>query len=358
MLPLRFRPNKKRRIRTVNKKEIESSLIKYLSQKADEGEERTIKEWMEQSSENKRSFEAYQKLWNDSNKLMIPKKIDVEAALQKSKKQIPQFRKKTRRLAYWPQVAAVLVLSIVISSVFTFLVKPNFNNHEQVIYQEIKAAYGTQTKLQLPDGTAVWLNAGSQLSFPISFKNLDERKVTLIGEGFFEVTKNTQQPFVVSTSKLDIKVLGTSFNVNAYENENNITIALKEGKVSLEQQRKGGNQEILNMNPSEVASYDIRNNKIIHSTETDLNRYIAWKDGLIVFFDDPMGRVISRLENWYNVEIEVNDQKLLEEHITGTFNDNSLDQVLHLLSLMSPIDYQYITDKNGMNKQKIILSRK
>lgn len=342
----------------MNKKQIESLLIKSLSQQADEGEEQAIQEWIKQSSKNKRSFEAYQKLWNDSNKLMVPGKIDVEAALQQSKKHIPQFRRKTRWLSYWPQVAAVLVLSIFISSVFTFLVKPGVNKQEQVIYQEIKAAYGTQTKLQLPDGTAVWLNAGSQLNFPISFKNLDERKVTLIGEGFFEVTKNAQQPFIVSTSKLDIQVLGTSFNVNAYENENNITVALKEGKVSLLQQLRGKQQQVLSLNPSEVASYDIKNNKIIHSTENDLDRYIAWKDGLIVFFDDPMRKVITRLENWYNVEIEVNDQKLLEENITGTFNDNSLDQVLHLLSLMSPIDYHYTTDKNGMNKQKIILSRK
>lgn len=342
----------------MNIKDIESLLIKYLSKKADEGEERTIKEWIAQSSENKRTFEAYQKLWNDSNKLMIPGKIDVEAALQESKKQIPQFRRKTRWISYWPQVAAVLVLSIFISSVFTFLVKPDVNNQEQVIYQEIKAAYGTQTKLQLPDGTNVWLNAGSQLKFPTSFNSQAERKVTLTGEGFFEVKKNAQQPFVVSTSKLDIKVLGTSFNVNAYANEDNITVALKEGEVSLLQQMQGKQMQVLNLNPSEVASYDIKNNKILHSTESDLDRYIAWKDGLIVFFDDPMGKVITRLENWYNVEIEVNDQKLLEEHITGTFNDNSLDQVLNLLSMMSPMDYQYITDKNGMNKQKIILSRK
>ena len=342
----------------MNKQEIESLLIKYLSRKTNETEDGTVRDWLGQSSENKRLFAAYQKLWNDSNKLMLPGKIDLEAALQKSKEQIPQFRRKTRWLSYWPQVAAVLVLSIFISSIFTFLIKPDFGNQEQVIHQQIKAAYGTQTKLQLSDGTNVWLNAGSQLSFPISFKNMGERKVTLIGEGFFEVTKNASQPFVVSTSKLDVKVLGTSFNVNAYENEKNVTVALEEGKVSLLQQLHGRQQEVLVLSPLEVASYDLKNNKIIHSTETDLDRYIAWKDGLIVFFDDPMGKVITRLENWYNVEIEVDDPRLLEEHITGTFNDNSLDQVLHLLSLLSPIDYQFIKYKNGKNKQKIILSRK
>jgi len=342
----------------LDNKHIESLIIKYLARQADQEEEQIVANWIDQSAENKRSFEAYQKLWNDSNGLMLSGKIDVEAALLKSKEHINQFHKKARWLSYWPQVAAVLVLSLFISSVFTFLIKPNLNNQEQAIYQEIKAAYGTQTKLQLPDGTSVWLNAGSQLSFPISFNNQSERKVKLVGEGFFEVTKNAKQPFVVSTAKLDIKVLGTSFNVNAYENEDNITVALQEGKVSLVKQSQGRNQEILDLKPLEVASYDIENNKIIHSTEIDLDRYIAWKDGLIVFFDDPMEKVITRLGNWYNVEIEVNDQKLLKEHITGTFNDNSLDQVLHLLSLISPIDYQYVPVEGGTENQKIILFRK
>jgi ferric-dicitrate binding protein FerR (iron transport regulator) len=342
----------------VDNKHIESLIIKYLTRKADKEEEQIVVDWIDQSAKNKRSFEVFQKLWNDSNELMLPGKIDVEAALQNSKKQIPEFRRKTRWLSYWPQVAAVLVLSIFISSVFTFLTKPNVNSQEQAIYQEIKAAFGTQTKLQLADGTTVWLNAGSQLSFPVSFNNQDERKVKLVGEGYFEVAKNAKQPFVVSTAKLDIKVLGTSFNVNAYENEDNITVALQEGKVSLLQQLHGRSREILDLNPLEVANYDIENNKINHSTETDLDRYVAWKDGLIVFFDDPMEKVISRLENWYNVDIEVNDEKLLKEHITGTFNDNSLDQVLHLLSLMSPIDYKYVPVDGGVKNQKVILFRK
>ena len=342
----------------MDNKHIESLIIKCLSRQANQEEEQIVTHWMDQSAKNKRSFEAYKKLWNDSNKLLLPGRIDLESALQKSKKQIPQFRRRAPWMSYWAQVAAVLVLSIFISSVFIFLTKPNLNNAEQAIYHEVKAAFGTQTKLQLPDGTTVWLNAGSQLSFPVSFNNQQERNVRLVGEGYFEVAKNARQPFVVSTAKLDIKVLGTSFNVNAYENENNITVALQEGQVSLVQQRHGRSQEILNMHPLEVANYDIENNKIIHATETDLERYVAWKDGLIVFFNDPMEKVISRLENWYNIDIEVTDQKLLKEHITGTFNDNSMDQVLHLLSLISPIDYQYIPVDGGVENQKVILFRK
>ena len=342
-------------------KHIESLLIQSFSGETDEVEEQIIKEWFAQSDENKRAFNAYQKLWIDSKELMIPGAIDLEAALEKTKEQIPQFRKKVTWLNYWPQVAAVLLLSILISSAYNYLITPGPDSTEQAIYQEIKAAYGTQTHLQLADGTTVWLNAGSKLSFPISFKNQAERKVNLIGEGFFEVTKNAKQPFIVHTSQMDIKVLGTSFNVNAYENENNITVALKEGKVSLLKEFNGKTKEVISLNPMEVAMYDMNNNKIIHTKETDLDRYIAWKDGMIVFFDDPIGKVVSRLENWYNVDIEVKDARLINYHITGTFNDNSLDQVLYFLSLMSPIDYEFVpADNKGMRgtKQKIILSNK
>jgi ferric-dicitrate binding protein FerR (iron transport regulator) len=156
---------------------------------------------------------------------------------------------------------------------------------------------------------------------------------------------------------MDIKVLGTSFNVNAYENEDEITVALEEGKVSLLKSINGKTKEMISLNPNEVASYDLVNNKIIHKKEKDLDRYSAWKDGLIVFFDDPLEKVVARLENWYNVEIEVPDKKLLKTHITGTFNDNSLDQVLYFLSLMSPIEYQFKPEKEG-TKQTIILKSK
>lgn len=345
----------------MEKKDIESLLIKSFTGKTNKDEEKAVREWVATSEENKSAFNAYKKLWDESKALTLSGAIDLEPALLHTKQQIPQFNTKKRWLGYWQQAAAVLVLSVLLASAYNFLLKPNQNGVEQTVYQEIKAAYGTQSKLQLADGTTVWLNAGSKLNFPVSFKNLNERKVSLVGEGYFKVAKKSGQPFIVKTSQMDIKVLGTSFNVNAYENEKNITVALEEGKVSLLKQINGKTKEVIRLNPLEVASYDIQNNKIIHTKEKDLDRYSAWKDGLIVFFDDPFEMVVSRLENWYNVDIEVRDKKLLSYHITGTFNDNSLDQVLHFLSLMSPINYKFVPTDNsntGGAKQRIILSGK
>ena len=339
----------------MEKKDIEALLIKSFTGKTNEEEKRAVHEWLAGSEENQKTLEAYKKLWENSKTLALSDAVDVEAALRHTKQQIPQFQKKIRLLTYWQQVAAVLVLAVLLSSAFNFLLKPNLSDTEQVIYQEIKAAYGTQTKLQLTDGTTVWLNAGSKLSFPVSFRGLEERKVSLVGEGFFEVTKNTKHPFIVHTSQIDIRVLGTSFNVNAYENEDEITVALEEGKVSL--LKSSNTKEMISLSPNEVAKYDLVNNQILHKKEKDLDLYTAWKEGKIVFFDDPLEKVVARLENWYNINIEIQDKKLLENHITGTFNDNSLDQVLYFLSLMSPIEYQFKPEQQG-EKQTIILKSK
>ena len=342
-------------------KHIETLLVKFFTGEASREEEKIIQDWIAKSEDNQKEFEVYNKLWLDSEKLMMPGVIDVESALQKTKNQIPQFRKKIHLLNYWRQAAAILITAVVLSSVFNYIIKPQSTKTAQVIYQELKSVYGAQTKVQLADGTTVWLNSGSKLNFPTSFENLPERNVTLVGEGYFDVAKNPKQPFIVHTSQLDVKVLGTSFNVNAYESEKIVTVALVEGKVSLIKHIKGKEKPLLNLKPNEVAKYDVDNNKLIHTKEVDLEKYTSWKDGKIVFNNEPLEKVVAKLENWYNVTIEVKDKQLLKYCITGTFDNESLDQVLYYLSLSSPIDYKIVAvdDKEDKGKkQKVILSQK
>ena len=146
--------------------------------------------------------------------------IDLEKALSSVKKRIPQFRKKKSFTLHWSvQVAAIVLLSLLFSVTINYFRE----DQEQVVatntvYQEIKAAYGTQTKVDLADGTHVWLNSGSKLKFPNNFDGQDTRNVELVGEGYFEVHHNPQKPFIVHTRELGVKVLGTCFNVNASYN--------------------------------------------------------------------------------------------------------------------------------------------
>ncbi len=341
--------------------EIEPILIKSFSGQASPGEEKLIADWIAESDENLSEWQRYKKMWEDSHALQHSGVIDLEKALSSVKKRIPQFRKKKSFTLHWSvQVAAIVLLSLLFSVTINYFRE----DQEQVVatntvYQEIKAAYGTQTKVDLADGTHVWLNSGSKLKFPNNFDGQDTRNVELVGEGYFEVHHNPQKPFIVHTRELGVKVLGTCFNVNAYENLKNVTVALVEGKVSVLKEGNKKSSELLQLNPSEVADYNVDENKIYYSKAEQIGRYIAWKDGTIVFSEDSMEKMVCLLENWYNVDIEVADKSLLNYHFTATFKDESLDQILKYLSISTSFKYRFVDPKefggSADQRRKIIL---
>jgi len=342
--------------------EIEPILIKSFAGQASSEEEKRIADWIAASDDNFAEWKRYKALWNKSKALQYSDKIDLEKALLATKKRIPQFHKsKSFKLQWWMQAAAIVLLSLLFSVTINYFRQESTKAvvATNVIYQEVKAAYGTQTKVSLEDGTQVWLNSGSKLKFPNTFASQNTRDVELVGEGYFEVHHNVQQPFIVHTRDLGVKVLGTSFNVNAYENMKRVTVALVEGKVSVIKEKDDQDKELLQLHPSEIADYSIDENKIYYSETNNIGRYTAWKDGKIVFLDDPMDKMVSLLENWYNVDIEVKDESLLRNHFTATFSDESLDQILKYLSISTSFKYRFVDPKefggSGDQRQKIIL---
>ncbi|RKD85132.1 FecR family protein [Mangrovibacterium diazotrophicum] len=328
--------------------EIEPILIKSFAGQASSEEEKRIADWIAASDDNFAEWKRYKALWNKSEALQYSDKINLEKALTTTKKRIPQFRKsKSFKLQWWMQAAAVILLSLIFSVTINYFRQEPVKEvvATNVVYQEVKAAYGTQTKISLEDGTQVWLNSGSKLKFPNTFTSQNTRDVELVGEGYFEVHHNAQQPFIVHTRDLGVKVLGTSFNVNAYENMKRVTVALVEGSVSVIKESKNQTNELLHLKPSEVADYDIEANKIYQSQTKQIGRYTAWKDGKIVFQDDTMEEMVGLLENWYNVDIEVKGEVLLGYHFTATFNDESLDQILKYLSISTSFKYRFVDPK-------------
>jgi len=188
------------------------------------------------------------------------------------------------------------------------------------------------------------------------------RRVELTGEGFFTVAKNNEQPFIVDLQRIQIKVLGTSFNAEAYPENPSITIALVEGNIQLQQQNGEDITDLLEMKPNNVAIFKQTENKLQWKTEDDLNKYIAWREGKIVFSNDPVNTVIQKLENWYNVDIELSDPFLKKYRFTGTFIDEPLEQVLTILNMTSKMSYSIIPaekrDDNSYTKRRIILKSK
>ncbi|MNK81645.1 fec operon regulator FecR [compost metagenome] len=164
-------------------------------------------------------------------------------------------------------------------------------------YNTIETPKGGEYQLILPDGSKVWLNAASALTFPANFIGLKERRVELSGEAYFEIAKNKNAPFVVKSARQELKVLGTHFNVNAYTNELATTTTLLEGSVKI---LKPGKTTNIILKPGQEASVNSAEIKVY---ETDTEEAIAWKNGLFVFNDENIRGIMKKISRWYDVEI-------------------------------------------------------
>jgi ferric-dicitrate binding protein FerR (iron transport regulator) len=199
------------------------------------------------------------------------------------------------------------------------------------------------SKVTLPDGTNVWLNHSSSLSYPALFAG-EARRVELEGEGYFEVAHNPDMPFIVQVGELEVKALGTTFNVMAYPEDEKLEVSLLDGLVEVHQIKSDGNATLLlQMKPNDFVQIDKESNRFNSSTFYD-DRYFAWKDGKLVFEKASMAEMVKRLSRWFNVEIRIESPEALDLTYTATFVDETLPQVLELLSKVSPIDYS-ISDR-------------
>lgn len=192
---------------------------------------------------------------------------------------------------------------------------------------------GCKYKISLPDGSLVWLNSASSLKFPIVF-NKFERKVYLTGEAYFEVAKNKLKPFKVFANNTVVQVLGTHFNVHAYNDEEAVKTTLLEGSVKIYQD--GHSKTIL---PGQQA-YIKRNSSKIKIQPIDVNESVAWKNDLFIFDKEDMESVMKKIARWYDVEVEYKDE-IPQTHISGSISRrNNLSQILNMLELTGGVHFR------------------
>jgi len=250
------------------------------------------------------------------------------------------------------RAAAILIIPLTLSFLAYFYFQPK-PSAIPISYAEIQCPMGVRTKFQLPDGSTGYLNSGSSLKYPVQF--IGERKVELSGEAFFDVVHNAEIPFHVNTKNLDIKVLGTTFNVIANEDEQTEEIVLQTGKVDVS--AKNGKQLSV-MAPNQQLTLDIEK-QTITKNKVEATQYTSWKEGKLVFRNENMQQVARRLSRWYNAEVLVDGNMLNEYTFHATFADEPLDEVLKLISITTPISYKEekrASDSDGVfQKRKIIL---
>lgn len=210
------------------------------------------------------------------------------------------------------------------------------NSMNKLVYNELKIPYGKTFKIMLSDGTAVNMNAGSSLKYPVQFIKGHNREVVLDGEAFFDVTKDKAHPFIVKTRGVDVKVLGTKFNVSSYKEDADINTVLIEGSVSLSD---AANRKVM-LVPGEKGSWNSKNPDIAVET-VDTRFYTEWINGEIVFRKTAFRDIIIKLERTYNVTIENNRKDILDKKFNASFNKNieSIEKVLETMSKIQGFTY-------------------
>ncbi|AWK03322.1 iron dicitrate transport regulator FecR [Flavobacterium crocinum] len=207
----------------------------------------------------------------------------------------------------------------------------------KLVYNEIRIPYGKTFKIKLSDGTSVNMNAGSSLKYPVQFIKGHNREVVLEGEAFFDVAKDKAHPFIVKTRGVDVKVLGTKFNVSSYKEDQDINTVLVEGSVSLSD--KNNKKAILE--PSEKGSWNKEETEIAVE-KVDTRFYTEWINGEIVFRKTAFKDIVIKLERTYNVKIENNREDILDKKFNASFNKNieSIDKVLETMSKIMGFTYK------------------
>jgi len=197
----------------------------------------------------------------------------------------------------------------------------------KLIYNTLTIPYGKRFEISLSDGTTVHLNAGSSLRYPVKFLNEMKRQVFLEGEAFFDVSEDKEHPFIVSTSEMDVTVLGTEFNVADYPEDSFINTVLVEGSVALSNTNGEQSDTVVRLEPGFKAEWNIDSGTAtVEQVDTDI--YTGWISGKLMIKNVPFKNIIKRLERHYNVKIENNYRELDSQAYTASFNDETIEDVL------------------------------
>lgn len=316
----------------------EDILIQYIDGTLSASDVTAVEEWLAASPENTKTLEQLFFVQELTKRIRVMNSVDPEKALQRFKAQVKKSNKQARirRIMMITQrVAAALLLPVLVFSAYLWMQ----GGKNEVRMVEVRTNPGVVSAFDLPDGSRVWLNAASSLKYPADFV-ADSRPVTLEGQGYFEVTHDKKKPFIVNAGQdYSVKVLGTSFNVSAYKDDDMIETTLVEGMVDIKVHRAGGQDISRILKPNEKARF-IKNTKQLDVSTVNTEHDTAWKDGEIIFRNHPMSQVLKVLERHFHVKFAVKDSVVLNSIITARFKDEQLPQVMEYLRLASGIKYK------------------
>ena len=270
--------------------------------------------------------------WYDDQKDFFDPALIIESDRSKLKKEIRQIKKSEKMFFLqnrnWAMAASLLLLM----GLSFFVYQSSINT----ITKQYATKPGEHAKIMLSDGTKIWLNAGSRLKYPAKFKG-DTREVYLTGEAFFDVAKDKKHPFIIHTDKMDTKVLGTSFNVQAYPDNATQEVSVLTGRVNV---KSTVTEENVYVTPGQKVVFKSKNNKLQAFTDIPLNSISLWRKNIIVFEDAPLPEVIATINRKYNVTVEIGNKNLNNLKISAYFKELPVEQVVALVCNIINADYK------------------
>lgn len=343
-------------------------IIKCLSGRSSSEEDARLLSWKNESEANKRIFNDYRNVWIMSSQLQSETSVNTKEALARLHANI-----ESSDVAYKPviqirglvRIAAALILAFLIggaSSVILFR-KPAVTTKAICRFEAPK---GSRAITYLPDGTKVWLNAGSALEYSTDF-NTKKREVKLSGEAFFKVKTNRSKPFIVMADNIAVKAYGTSFNVKAYPEEKEVTTTLVEGKVEIEGKEKNNKtftyemvpkqrvvyyksekqvaspdqkeQKEIKSEPQKIAAIPSKTVPIISDANVKTELYTSWKDSLWIIQSEKLEDLALLLERRYNVNITFTSEEVKKYRFSGTIQRETLEQIFEIIRFTMPVSY-------------------
>lgn len=301
-------------------------LQRYVEGNVTTEEAETVVDWLDADEKHVREFMSLHKLY------------DISVLNQSPRKHLRRHRSTPWRRLITELVRIAAIALLLIGGKFLF--ESLHHTETPLRYQTLYVPSGQRVELILPDSTKVWLNAHSRLVYPVTFQE-NGREVELDGEAYFDVRHNESSPFVVKTGKMDIRVLGTEFNVSAYSELPEFEIALLKGHIELK------SKEVSRMYPMQAGEQVwYKEGRYVVSRIENMD-YFKWKEGLLCFNNQPIEEIIDKLCLYYDVRIEVGSQSFLKERYSGKFRvKDGVEQVLKVLQLEHTFTYTKDTESN------------
>ncbi len=354
-------------------------IVRFLMSEASEEDVKLLEDWISSDTEHYSYFEQIRDTWNS---IEVEKELDkhsiqsdfsnVLSRIEDKPINNNSFNSKLRNFNgnWFIKVAAVFILGFVVSWLVFDPSIPAMKN--KTAFNIIETPKGSSTTINLPDGSKIWLNAGSKLRYPQKFSH-DIRNVFLEGEAFFDVAKDKDRLFLVETPDLKVKVFGTKFNVKSYPGDQTVETTLVEGSVSIQKNLEGKaagkeitmepNQrivlykEIKKVTPNEnqvkrIKNVPARKAKFVLSKRIQTDRFTSWKDGQLIIKSEPMIKLAVTLERRYNVKIHFEDETIKQFRFTGTIEDETIEQVMSAIKIAASIDFRIVEREIWISKME------